>query len=98
MSCCFAIGSVAAVLQVSDGLVSDVRIALGAVAPKPWRAHRAEQLLVGEPATTDNFRAAVDAELEQAKPLRDNAYKIPLISRVVTTTLSELAHRPEISA
>lgn len=89
----FAIGSVAAVLRVTDGVVSDVRIGLGAVAPKPWRAHRAEQLLLGASATADNFRQAIDAELEQARPLRDNQYKIPLISRTATTTLTELAAR-----
>ena len=87
----FAIASVAAVLTVCDGLVADVRIALGAVAAVPWRARSAEEILKGGPATTENFRQAIDAELEQASPLRDNAFKIPLISRIVTTTLTGLA-------
>jgi len=57
----FAIGSVAAALDVADGVVRDVRIALGAVAPLPWRAHRAEQAMRGGPATEQAFRDAADA-------------------------------------
>ncbi|NUS64076.1 MAG: xanthine dehydrogenase family protein subunit M, partial [Saccharothrix sp.] len=45
----FALVSVAAVLRVEDGVVRDVRLALGGVAHKPWRARRAEDVLRGEP-------------------------------------------------
>ncbi len=87
----FAIGSVAAALQVVDGVVHDVRIALGAVAPVPWRAHRAEQALQGRPATEPAFEDAADAELAQAQPLRDNRYKIPLMRNLIVRILRELA-------
>lgn len=87
----FAIGSVAAAVDVRDGVVRDVRLALGAVAPEPWRARAAEQALVGQPATADALRAAADAELGAAQPLRDNAYKIPLVRNLIVRTLSELA-------
>jgi xanthine dehydrogenase YagS FAD-binding subunit len=87
----FAVTSVAAALDVTDGTVRDVRLALGAVAPVPWRARRAEQALRGQPATAENFRAAVDAELAGAVPLRDNAFKVPLVSNVVTAVLAQLA-------
>ncbi|BCJ46929.1 FAD-binding molybdopterin dehydrogenase [Actinoplanes ianthinogenes] len=86
----FAIGSVAAALRVEDGLVSDVRLAFGAVAPKPWRAVTAEDALRGRPATPENFRAAATAELEAARPLRDNAYKIPLIRNLTVAILTSL--------
>jgi xanthine dehydrogenase YagS FAD-binding subunit len=86
----FAIGSVAAALEVVEGVVRDVRIALGAVAPIPWRAHRAEQILQGRPATQQAFGEAADAELAQAQPLRDNSYKIPLVRNLIVRTLSEL--------
>ena len=62
----FALVSVAAVLRVEDGVVRDVRIALGGVAHKPWRASLAEQALIGQPATATSYRAAVDVELAQA--------------------------------
>jgi xanthine dehydrogenase YagS FAD-binding subunit len=86
----FAIGSVAAALGVADGVVRDVRLALGAVAPVPWRAHRAEQELRGRAATEQAFRDAADAELDAAEPLRDNGYKVPLMRNLIVRTLSEL--------
>ena len=64
----FALVSVAAALQLDRGRVNDVRIALGGVATKPWRAWKAEGVLKGKPATVDAFRAAADAELVAARP------------------------------
>ncbi|HYJ67494.1 MAG TPA: xanthine dehydrogenase family protein subunit M [Nocardioidaceae bacterium] len=87
----FAIGSIAAAVDVRDGVVHDVRIALGAVAPMPWRARAAEQALVRRPATADSFRAAADAELDAARPLRDNAYKVPLVRNLIARTLATLS-------
>jgi xanthine dehydrogenase YagS FAD-binding subunit len=87
----FALVSVAAALQVRDGVVLDARIALGGVAHKPWRARRAEDVVRGAPAVEESFRAAADAELADAVPLRDNAYKVPLARNVMTRTLLELA-------
>ena len=87
----FALVSVAAALDVQDGVVRDSRVALGGVAHKPWRATKAEEALRGEPATEENFRAAADIELEDAEPLRDNAFKVPLARNVVVRTLLELA-------
>ena len=86
----FALVSVAAALEVTDGAVSDVRIALGGVAHKPWRAWKAEWALRGGPATEDAFRSAVEAELADAKPLAHNAFKIELARRTVVAVLNEL--------
>jgi xanthine dehydrogenase YagS FAD-binding subunit len=86
----FAVVSVAAVLTVRDGTVADVRIGLGGVAPKPWRADTAEAILRGRPATAASFRAAVDAELAQATPLRDNAFKLDLVRQLVVRSLTDL--------
>ncbi|MFD2415695.1 FAD binding domain-containing protein [Amycolatopsis pigmentata] len=87
----FALVSVAAALNVQDGIVSDVRIALGGVAPKPWRAWRAEAALRGAPATARHFRSAADDELANAVPLRHNAFKIELARRTITAVLTDLA-------
>ena len=87
----FALVSVAAALAVQDGVVRDVRLALGEVAQKPWRATKAEEALRGEPANEANFRAAANIELEDADPLRDNAFKVPLARNVITRTLLELS-------
>jgi xanthine dehydrogenase YagS FAD-binding subunit len=86
----FALVSVAAALEVADGVVSDVRLALGGVAHKPWRAWKAERALRGAPATGDSFRAAMEAELADARPLAHNAFKIELARRTVAAVLNEL--------
>jgi xanthine dehydrogenase YagS FAD-binding subunit len=86
----FAVVSVAAAVDVSGGTVRDCRIALGAVAHGPWRAWRAEESLRGAPATDASFAAAADAELAQAQPLRDNAFKVPLARNLLVATLAEL--------
>ena len=87
----FALVSVAAALALEDGRVKDVRLALGGVAHKPWRAWRAEQTLRGQPATGDAFRAAAEAELAAAQPLRDNGFKIELAKRSIVAVLGELS-------
>jgi len=87
----FALVSVAAALDVADRAVRDVRIALGGVAHKPWRARRAEEALRGGPASEESFRAAAEAELAQARPLPGNAFKVPLARNVIVRMLMDLA-------
>ena len=87
----FALVSVAAAIEVDHGTVKDVRIALGGVAPKPWRAYAAEAALKGKTASEASFRAAAESELAAAKPLRDNAFKIELANRVITAVLKDLS-------
>ena len=87
----FALVSVAAALDVAaDGTVRDVRLALGGVAHKPWRAATAEQALRGKPATEASFRAAAEAELADAAPLAHNAFKVELAKRTIAAVLAEL--------
>jgi xanthine dehydrogenase YagS FAD-binding subunit len=87
----FALVSVAAVLRVADGRVRDVRIALGGVAHKPWRATRAEEALIGAPATAEEFERAAGIELAAARTLRDNAFKVPTARNTITAVLRDLA-------
>lgn len=87
----FALVSVAVALQVGDGRVQDVRIALGGIAHKPWRALRAEASLRGEAATEENFARAAEAELADAKSLTHNAFKIPLTRNTLRMVLRNLA-------
>ncbi len=87
----FALISVAAALDVNEmGKVRDVRLALGGVAHKPWRALKAEAVLKGQTADTAAFRAAAEAELADAVGLRDNAFKIELAKRTIVAVLDEL--------
>ena len=87
----FALVSVAAALHCGEsGEVVDARVALGGVAHVPWRAFRAEEVLRGARVSQELFRAAADAELAQAAPLRDNAYKVPLARNMIVRTLLDL--------
>jgi xanthine dehydrogenase YagS FAD-binding subunit len=87
----FALASVAAVLDVADGVVRHAGIAFGGLAHRPWRARRAEEALLGAAPTTAAFEHAVDLELEAARPLRDNAYKVPLARGLAVDVLGRLA-------
>ncbi|WP_336049109.1 FAD binding domain-containing protein [Streptomyces sp. CA2R101] len=86
----FAIGSIAAALDVREGVVHEVRLAFGAVASRPWRAREAERVLTGGPASADAFAAAADAELSAARTLPHNGYKVTLLRNLVVAVLSEL--------
>jgi xanthine dehydrogenase YagS FAD-binding subunit len=86
----FALVSVAAALELDGGAIAGARIALGGVAPKPWRARRAEEALRGESATEATFLKAADAELADARPLADNAFKVELCRRTLSAVLGQL--------
>jgi xanthine dehydrogenase YagS FAD-binding subunit len=86
----FALVSVAAALDVQNRTVRDVRLALGGVGVKPWRAYEAERLLTGAPATEESFRRAAEAELAPAVGRSGNDFKIELARRTVVATLRRL--------
>ncbi|MFF8974836.1 FAD binding domain-containing protein [Streptomyces sp. NPDC014995] len=93
----FALASVAAVLEVSDGVVAHAGIAFGALAHRPWRARRAEEALLGAAPTAAAFEHAADLELSEARPLRDNGYKVPLARNLAVDVLTRLVRRREDS-
>ncbi len=84
----FALVSVAAAIEVDDGVVSAVRLALGGVGTKPWRARRAEAVLLGTPANEASFRRAAAAELEDAVVREHNAFKVEFAQRAVVRGLT----------
>ncbi len=83
----FALVSAAVGFELQGDVISAARIALGGVAHKPWRDPAAEALLVGKPATSENFRAAAEALMIGAIPREHNAFKIELAKRVVVRAL-----------
>lgn len=87
----FALVSVAAALDVRDGVVADARVALGGVAHKPWRAYRTEERLRGTAPAEEVFRTAAEAELAAAEPLPDNGFKVPLARNAIVSVLREVA-------
>ncbi len=84
----FAVVSAAAALRVENDRIVDARVALGGVAPKPWRAREAEAILVGARANASLFHRAAEVALADAKPSGDNGFKIELARRIVVRALT----------
>jgi xanthine dehydrogenase YagS FAD-binding subunit len=81
-------------LRVHDGKLRDVRVALGHVAPVPWRAEQAEAVLEGQAPSAELFARAAEAATLPAKPLPGNAYKVPLVQGLLREALHEAAGVP----
>jgi xanthine dehydrogenase YagS FAD-binding subunit len=86
----FALVSVAAAVRVEDGAIAEVRLALGGVATKPWRARRAEQSLLGRPAQEASYAEAAGQELAAARTRPMNAFKVELARRAIVRALTTL--------
>ena len=85
----FALASAAAAVDLNGNTIRAARLALGGVATKPWRSHEAEKVLTGAPANSYTFRAAAEAALKSAKPLRHNAFKIELAKMAIVRALTQ---------
>jgi xanthine dehydrogenase YagS FAD-binding subunit len=84
----FALVSVAAALDVDKSKqIKAVRVALGGVAHKPWRARKLETEIIGKSAVEKTFRAGAEAELASAKAYKYNAFKIELAKRAIVRAL-----------
>jgi xanthine dehydrogenase YagS FAD-binding subunit len=92
----FALAAAAAAIQVDNGVVKDVRLALGGVATKPWRARRAERVLTGAPATRATFVQAASEEMVPAVARPMNEYKIELAQRVMVRVLETLTKNADM--
>lgn len=87
----FALVSVAAAMETHDGAIRNTRLALGGVAHKPWRAWKAEKVMIGAKATRETFERAAEAELSDARGYGYNDFKIELAKRTTVGVLMELA-------
>ncbi|TWJ17518.1 FAD binding domain-containing protein [Geobacter argillaceus] len=83
----FAIVSVATAVSVSDGVCSDARIAVGAVAPGIHRAMAAEEFLLGRPLNEDSAAQAGELAVTGARPLSRNGYKVEIARTLVARAL-----------
>ena len=83
----FALVSVAVIFEWKGNVIINPRIALGGVAHKPWRAFEAEKFLSGKVANEEVFKQAAEIALKDAKPLKDNAFKVTLAKRAIVRAL-----------
>jgi xanthine dehydrogenase YagS FAD-binding subunit len=94
----FAVLSIAVAFDLKDGAFANVRIALGGVAHKPWRATKAEAVLDGQTPSPALFARAADAELADARGHGHNDFKIPLARRLIVAALRDLTDSREQAA
>ena len=86
----FAVVSVAAVLAIEDGRITEARIAAGGVGTKPWRLRGSEKVLRNETAGETLFRLAASNAADGAVPLKHNGFKLKLLRRSVLRVLMSL--------
>lgn len=86
----FAVVGSALALTFSGDTVRRARVVLAGVAPVPWRAEAAEKVLVGSSLTDGVLERAADAAVKGAQPMRDNAYKVPLVRGMLLEELRAL--------
>ncbi|MET3650281.1 FAD binding domain-containing protein [Phyllobacterium ifriqiyense] len=87
----FAVTSVAAAVELlDDGRIRDVKLAIGGVATKPWRAKEAERYLIGLRIDESTALEAGRLAMSGAEPRRDNAFKITLMQRTIVDALLQL--------
>ncbi len=84
----FAMSSVAAALDIQNGIIRAARLAMGGVGTKPWRALEAEKALVNKPANQASFQAAANLAVAGAKPQKYNAFKVELTKRTIVRALA----------
>lgn len=89
------VGVAAAVRVEGDGTCTEARIALGAVASRPFRAATAERLLVGRRLDGDAVAEAAEAAAEAARPMANTGltpgYRKRMVAVSVARALTELA-------
>ena len=87
----FALVSVAAIVEMEDGLFSRADLAFGGLAHKPWHDPRIGEALIGQPASSETFDRAADILLENARGYGENDFKIPLARRTLHAVLEQAA-------
>jgi xanthine dehydrogenase YagS FAD-binding subunit len=86
-----ALVSAAVVLEMDGATCRNAQVVLGGVAPVPWRLREVELLLTGQVITSELTLKAAELAVAGARPLRQNAYKVPMTKGLVRRTLAELA-------
>lgn len=87
----FALANVAVAAEVFDGICGDVRIILGGIAPSPYIASRSMEMLKGKPFTEELISEAAEASVKEARPLKNNSYKVDLAMALVRRALGSVA-------
>jgi xanthine dehydrogenase YagS FAD-binding subunit len=85
----FALVSVAALVKIDGGSVSDARLVANSVAPYPMRLRQAEAALRGKAPSDDLAASVSEVAIRGARPLHQNSFKVPLMRNLVRRAVSE---------
>ena len=83
----FPIVNCAAMITLSKGRVTKARVCLNAVYVKPYRALKAEEVLLGKPLDEESAEAAGSAAVSDAKPLQNNGYMVQIAKTLVKRSI-----------
>ncbi|MFI5040036.1 MAG: FAD binding domain-containing protein, partial [Solirubrobacterales bacterium] len=87
----FALTSTAAALVIEDGTIATARVAVGGVGTIPWRAREAEAILTGATASSDVFRSAAEAAIQEPFTVPGTAFKVELAKRTIRRILETIS-------
>jgi xanthine dehydrogenase YagS FAD-binding subunit len=85
----FALVSVAAALEIRDGIIKEARLVMGGVAHKPWEILQAQSILADKTADSAQFQRLAAAAMQDARPVRQNGFKVQLGLRAIVRALTE---------
>lgn len=91
----FALASVSILLSSQESNITHARVVLGGVAPIPWRVPKVEEILLEQGISAESIQRACDAAVEGARPMNQNAYKVPLVRGLLEKGIGLLVEGPE---
>ena len=83
----YALASVAAGVEMQDGVIREARLAAGGVGTRPWRLDAVEAALAGKRPTSDVIAQAAAHAADGAHPQSQNAFKVRLLQQTVRAAL-----------
>ncbi len=86
----FALASVAMVAEMSEGIVQDIRIVMGGIAPFPYVTDKTEEMINGKGLDPKLISRVAEASIDGARPLPQNGYKIDLAKALVKRALESI--------
>jgi xanthine dehydrogenase YagS FAD-binding subunit len=88
----FALAGVALALQFDGDEVVKARVVLSGAAPVPWRSKEVEEVITGKPLHIETIARAAEVAVKNAKPLKQNGYKIPLFRGMIEEELLAISN------
>ena len=85
----FSIVSVSSAIRLENHVIRDVKIVVGGVAPMPYEAVKAKEILMGESLTEGLAEKAADAAVSDAMPLSKNGFKVPVVKALIKRSILE---------